>query len=402
MSTTGLPLNFDSSGPVASTPQAILAAYLALVETYAPGYTANLPGALVEDLSSTGLGGIITIDQARVDSVNNVSPYSANAYVLTLQGYALGLPQGTPTNGQVDVVFSGTPGFAIPAGWVITDGTNQYAVAAPGTIVGSGGTAPQCTAIATNSNVFAIPAGSVNQLVTQPPVGVALSVTNPQDGIEAQSAETTQAFRARILDGQKVAISGANTYLKTLVKAVPGVVPRLVSVIQNGEKWTVVAGGGDVYAVGYAIYQGVSSIGLLAGSSIDSGRNVNVSIYDAPDTYNVVFVNPPAQVVTVAVVWNTTLPNFTSGAAVNQYIIQAVQAYINGITVGQPINLLELNQTIQGAVTPVLDPINLTTLQYVVTINGVEQGPTAGTSIIPSDPESYFSISPSGATSVQG
>ena len=396
------PLLFASTGPVATAPSVLNAQLIALAESYSPGLTANLPASLIEDLSSTGTGALVIADQARVDAVNNVTPYGANAYILAQQGAMLGLPQGTPTNGQADVVFSGTPGFAIAPGWVVTDGANLYIVQAPGTVVGSGGTAPQTTVIAANSNVFAIPANSVNQLVTQPPIGITLSVTNPQAGIPAQSPETTFAYRARMLQAETIGVSGANTYLKTLLKAVPGVSPRLVSVQQVGSQWVVVCGGGDVYAVGLAIYQGVSTVGLLAGSQIDSSRNVNVTITDPPDAYNVVFVNPPSQTVTVAVTWNTNLTAYTGGAAVNQYIIQAVQAYINGIIVGQPINLLQMNEAIQTAVASVLSPTNLTTLTFVVTINSVIKGPTAGTWIIPSDPESYFSISPSGVTSTQG
>jgi len=79
----------------------------------------------------------------------------------------------------------------------------------------------------------------------------------------------------------------------------------------------------------------------------------------------------------------------------------AVQSYINGITVGQPINLLVLQEVVQTAIASVLDPINLTTLQFVVTINGSVASPTAGTSIIPSEPESSFFVSPTGVTSVQ-
>jgi len=151
-----------------------------------------------------------------------------------------------------------------------------------------------------------------------------------------------------------------------------------------------------------AIYQGAGYIGVLTGSPIDSARNITVTLFDSPDYYDVVFVNPPQQVLTIAVVWNTTLPNFTASGAVNQYMIAAAQAYGNSIIVGQPVNLMVLNQQLQASVASVLAPENLTTLEVTVTINGVEQSPTAGTSIIPSDVESYFYISPTGATAVQG
>jgi hypothetical protein len=211
-----------------------------------------------------------------------------------------------------------------------------------------------------------------------------------------------EAYRSRVLEAFAVSIQGTLSYLKTLLLALPGVSPRLVSVRQSGSSWQVICGGGDPFQIAGAIYAGVSQIGLLAGSSISSLRNVTVSIYDAPDTYTIVYVSPPQQTVTVAVTWNTTLANFTASALVNQYIVGAVQAYTNSILVGQPINLLMMTEQIQLAIAPVLAPNNLTTLQFAVTINSVPVSPTAGTSVIASDPESSFYISASGATSVQG
>jgi hypothetical protein len=47
-----------------------------------PDYTANLPGSLIEDISSTDVQALATIDQARVDAINSFSPYGANAFAL--------------------------------------------------------------------------------------------------------------------------------------------------------------------------------------------------------------------------------------------------------------------------------------------------------------------------------
>ena len=396
---SGLPLLFNSTGPVATPPATLQANLIALVAGLQPGYTANLPGSLIEDISSTDVGALMTVDQARVDAVNSVTPYAANPYVLAQLGTLFGVPQGQPANGSTFVVFTGSAGYVIPPGFLVSDGTNQYAIQDGGTI-GGGGTSQSLFVIATNSGTFAIPAGSVTTVVTSVPSPYSLTVTNPLAGVPATAAETVESYQSRMLTAFQVAIQGTPAYLKTLLYAVPGVSQRLVSVRQVGTMWEVLCGGGDPYQVAGAIYQGVSQIGLLTGSATTI-RNLVVSIYDAPDTYNVTYVNPPQQTVTVAVVWNTTLANFTAAAAVNQYIVGAVQAYINGITVGQPINLLLMTQQIQGAIAPVLDPINLTTLTYTVTINSLPVVPTAGTSIISSDPESYFYISPTGATSTQ-
>lgn len=398
---SGLPLLFDASGPVATAPATLQQALIAIVAANVPGYTASLPGSLIEDISSTDVGALVTIDQARVDAVNNVSPYAANPFVLAQQGAVLGLPQGLAANGSAFVVFTGSPGYVIPPGFVVSDGTNQYVIQ-DGGVIGAGGTSPSLFVVAATAGTFAIPANTITTVVTSVPSPYTLAVTNAAAGTPALAAETTEQYRARILQGLQVAVSGSPTYIKTLLQAVPGVSSRLVAVRQVGAGYEVLCGGGDPYQVAGAIYQGVSTVGLLTGSLAHPTATVTVSIYDAPDTYTVTYVTPPQQTVTLAVTWNTTLPNYTSSAAVNQYIIGAGQAYINAIPVGQPINLLVLTEQIQAAIASVLAPVNLTTLEFAVTINGMPTSPSAGTSVIPSDPEGYFYVAPTGVTSAQG
>jgi hypothetical protein len=181
--------------------------------------------------------------------------------------------------------------------------------------------------------------------------------------------------------------------------------PRLISVLQNGAYYEVICGGGDPFAVANAIYQSVSTTGLLTGAATN-GTTQSVLLFDAPNTYTVNFVTPANQVVTgtsgTAITWNTELPNFTSGAAVNQLMQVAATSYINSIPVGQPMNLNVLTQLIQAAVAPVLSAANLTTLVYTFNVNGTPVSVSAGTQIILSDDESYFSASPSAIVCVQG
>lgn len=400
MSTTGLPLLFDASGPIATPPATLQQALLALAAASAPGYTAALPGSLIEDISSTDVGALVTLDQARVDAVNNVSPYTANPYILALQGAQYGIPKGAPANGNALVSFTGSAGYVIAPGFLVSDGTNQYAVQ-DGGVIPTGGTLSGVYVVATNPNLFAIPASSITQVVTSVPSPYTLTVTNPTAGNAAASAETVESYRARILEAYQSPLQGVVTVLKGALKSVPGVSSRLVAVLKNGTNFEVLCGGGDPYQVAGAIFASVSNPGMLVGSAT-TARNVTVSLYDAPDTYSIVFVNPPQQAVTLAITWNTTLANFTAAPAVNQFMIAAAQSYINGILVGQPINELVLIDTLQAAVASVLPAVNLTTLTFVVTINGVTATPTAGTFIIPSDTESYFNVSPTGVTCVQG
>ncbi|UVS94257.1 hypothetical protein EFP17_28235 [Burkholderia glumae] len=392
-----------ASGPVATDPTTLRQALVDGVAAEVPDYTANLPGSLIEDIASTDVGALVTIDQARVDAINSVTPYGANAFVLAQLGGQFGVPQGASANGSVYVVFSGPPGYVLPAGFTVGDGSNQY-VLQDGGVIQSSGQSAQLFAVATNSGTFAIPAGTVSQIVTSLPSEYAglITVTNPQAGTAATSAESVQTYRGRVLQAGQVTSAGTPAFLKTLLGKISGVQARLISINQVTGGWQVVCGGGDAFSVAAAMLQGVGDIALLKGSQINNSRNVNVSLFQNPNTYNLTFVNPPQQVVTMSVTWNTTLPNFTAGSSVNQLAAPALQAYINSIYAGQPINLNEATATFLDAVAPVIDGPNVTTLQFAVTINGTPATPAAGTNIITSDPESYFFASVTAVTVTQG
>ncbi|SAK53655.1 hypothetical protein AWB78_01347 [Caballeronia calidae] len=468
-----IPLVMTATGPVPTAPATLLQNLINGVAATNPGYTANLPGGLIEDISSTDVGALTTIDQARVDAVNSVTPYGANAFVLAQLGTQFGLPQGTPTNGNVLVVLSGPSGYVFAPGFTVGDGTNQYALQDGGVIESSGQTS-QLYAVATNSNIFAIPANTVTQIVTTLPEEYVdlITVTNPQAGTSAAGSESVQSYRSRVLQGGIVTSTGTPAYLKTLLEKVVGVQARLISVNQVTGGWQIICGGGDPYAVANAILQAVPDIATLQGSQLaingmtnanpvvittnlasgyanastfvvagaspsafngtytvasvsgdtittttnGSGfgsyvsgakfspnpRNVSVSLFQNPNTYSILYVNPPQQIVTLSVTWNTTLTDFTSGTTVNQLAAPALQAYLNSIYAGQPINELAMTAVFQGAVSTIIDASNITTLEFSVEINGNPVSPTVGTSIIPSDPESYFFCSNTGVTVAQG
>jgi hypothetical protein len=411
------------------------------------------------------------MDQARVDAVNNVTPYGANAYVLAELGVQFGIQPGTSANASVFVTFTGPAGYVLQPGFLVSDGTHQYALQ-DGGVIGSGGVTPQLYAVCTTSGTFAIPANTVTQIITSVPSIYTVTVNNTEAGTPATTTESVQDYRSRVLLAGKVAATGTPAYLKTLLYKITGVQQQLVAINQLSGGWQVVCGGGDSYAVGNAILQAVPDISVLQGSqlaitamtnvnpvvittNLDHGyiagqtvtvtganptafnltytiasvtaktittttdgsgfgayvsgatltsnpRNVSVSIYQNPDTYSITYVNPTLQVVTVDVTWNTTLPSFTAGVTVNQLAAPAIQNYINSIYVGQPINELEMTAVFQAAVAGIISANNITTLTFSVTINGVVTSPTAGTSIIPSDPESYFNCSDTGVTVAQG
>ena len=386
-----IPLVMSAAGPVPTSPVTLQQQLIALVSATNPGYTANLPGTLIEDISSTCVAALSTMDSYRVEAVNDVTPYGANAFILSQLGVQAGIAQGSPTNTSVDVVFSGTAGYVIPPGFIVSDGTYQYVVQSGGVVLSTGSSA-QLYAVANQPGTWAVPAGTVTQVVTSVASGYALTVTNPEAGTPSQGAESVQSYRARVQSAQQITGQGTPSYITSLLQNVPGVTPRLVAVQQAVGGWEVICGGGDTYAVGAAIYAGTLDLSSIVGSST-SARNVSVTLIEGPNTYTLTYVNPPQQTVNVATAWNTNLPNFTAGSQVNQLGVPAITAYINSITVGQPINLNAMTSAFTEAVSSVLSVANLSALTFTVEINGVVVSPTAGTEIIPSDSESYFEAS---------
>lgn len=471
MSSSGVAL----SGLVPTPPAVLRARLLTSVASTNPGYTANLPASLIEDVSSTDVGALILTDSAKVETVNSLTPYAANPFLLNQLGQIYGVPIGQETNTSVFVVFSGTPGYAVAKGFTVTDGTFQYALA-DGGAVGAGGTSPPLFAVATIQGSWAVPPGTVGGFVTSVPSSVTLTVTNPLAGTPGDPVgETEESYRSAVLEAGLAAAQGMARFLRTLLGNVVGVPRRLISVRMKAGSWEIICGGGDPYQVAYAIFTALFDPSTLIGSTIGitaitkanpgvvttdlnhglvtaqanvfisgalgmtaanggpytvtvitektfsfgvdtsgfgtytgggvvtpNARNVVVSISDYPDTYLIPYVNPPQQVVTMTVTWNTDSPNFVNPAAVEQLSVPALVAYVNSIYAGQPMNVFQMNAVFQAAIASILDPSLLSRLVFVVFINGVSTAPTSGTGLIVGDPESYFFAVASGITVAQG
>lgn len=395
-----LPLIMTKAGPVATSPTDLRTALVDAVASSDPDFTANLPGSLVEDLVSTGTGILVSLDQARVDSVSDLTPYGSNAFLLSQQGSMLGIPQNTTTNASVYVQFTGTVGYSINSGFVVSDGTYQYVIQEGG-VIQSSGTSGLLYAVANQTGTWAIGAGTVTTIVTSYPSTITLSVTNPSAGTEGTGEESVESYRGRLLQEESSPVQGVVGFLKGMIQQVPGVVPRLVSIPAVSGGWEIIVGGGDPYAVGYAIYKGILALNTLKQSATPS-RNIVATIIDGNDSYNIPFVNPPQETVVVTTTWNTNLSNFTAGKQVNQLGSAAIQSYVNSIVVGQPFNELEATYAFQEAVNSVLPTKNLTTLTFSVSINGTITPPSAGTNAVYGDPESYFYCAANGAPTSQG
>ena len=463
-----IPITMSSTGAQPQSATSLQTQLITAVAATNPGYIANLPGSLIEDISSTDVGAIALCDSAYVETINSLTPYGANNFLLNQLGSIyLGQlygAQGSATVNNAYIIFSGVPGYVISAGFIVSDGTYQYSVV-DGGVIGSSGTTAQLFCLATQSGSWAIPANTITTLITSFPGANITSVTNPLAGVQGVGAESEGAYRARILQAGIASSQGMATYLKTLLSQISGVQPRLVSVLQNSPGWEIICGGGDQYQIAYAIYTALFDISTLTGSKLavsgitqanpgvvttnlahglatgssqtltgivgmtalnsvpvvvtvltpttfsiglntssygayvsggalsPNPRNITASINDFPNTYLIPFVNPPLQNVAITVLWNTTGTNLVANSAVAQLAQQPIADYINGIYVGQPINIFELQNVFQSAISSVIPPTLLSRMVFSVTINGVLTAPTSGTGLIVGDPESYFETS---------
>lgn len=274
-----IPVVMTSAGAQPTLPATIRADLIAGVVQTNPGYTANLPGSLIEDVSSTEVAGLAEIDSARVETINSLTPAGANDFVLFQLGQIyIGEPggaPGTPTNTSVSVVFTAVdanssapiPGLVVPQGFVVSDGTYQYVVQ-DGGVTASDGLTLSLFCIATIAGSFAISSNTVTQLITSAPPGVTLTCSNPLPGIPGAVAETSEQYRGRVMQAGQAVSTGTPTILKTLLGQVPGVQQRLISVLQQGVAWEIIVGGGDPYLVAGAIYDSGINIAGLVGSTL--------------------------------------------------------------------------------------------------------------------------------------
>jgi hypothetical protein len=444
-----------NAGAVPDSPIALRDAMIAAATALSPGLTVNLPGSLIEDMGSTAAGALVVQDQAYVDLVNSISPTTANDFILTQLGNVYGVAQGIGSNASVYVTFSGTVGFVINAGFVVSDGTYQYTVQ-EATIVATGGSSAPVYCVATVAGTWAIPANTVTSFITSVPVGVTLTCTNTSGGIPGQAAQSTEEYRLQVIQAGRAVSTGIPTLLKTALRNVSGVVARLISVQVVSGGYEIIVGGGDPYAVANAIFQsmfnildlqgtqgfvgmgsiagndltitsttsgtlGIGSViygaGITPGTIITSGTSSPwtvspsqtvavpvdiltggntqiITINDYPDSYNITFVVPFQQTVTITVNWLTAAgTDFVSNTVVAGLVSPAIAAYINTIFVGQGISLLELQAVFLAATVGVIDPVAIVKLDFVVNIDGNSITPISGGIIYPSNLEGWLSAS---------
>ncbi|HCI6758199.1 TPA: baseplate J/gp47 family protein [Klebsiella variicola subsp. variicola] len=463
-----LPVSYTSAGPVPLTAEELRAQLVSQAIALSPGLTTDLPGSLIEDVASTDVGALIVCDQARVDLINSVGPLKANLAMLELLAQQAGIPaQKTAGTTTVPIQFSGPAGFVIPQGFIVSDGTHTYSVS-DATIISSSGVSASVSCEGTETGNWAVPVNTVNQIITSLPSDVTITCTNPIAGTPGADPETNYQFRDRVWQAQMATVQGYPGFIRQYLTSLDNVQARLVSVIQDGDKWIVMCAGGDIYDIAGALYKSAGDISRLKGCSLNvtgitnanpgvvstdlthgytdgqviritgvtgmtgindvpltvtvlsphtfsigidttsSGtwggggevtpnvRNNTVTVNDWPDNYVIPFVTPLLQRVTVTYQWGTESVNYLTDATVASLVSAPTIQYVNGIFAGKPLNVNNLKDAFLQAINSTIDMGLISTLNVVVTINGVITPPDAGTNIISGDKFSYFYIASDG------
>lgn len=390
-----LPIIMTEAGAQPTPPKSILASLISRVSDRVPGYTANLPAGLIADMAGTGTGAIALIDQARVDLINSCTPYGANIPLLKQLGSIYGVPQGMGTNTSVYVVFSAPPGFAVPKGFTVGDGNNQYAVVRDAVTPASGQTEP-LYCLATSEGSWAVPEGSVTQIITSVPKNYNVTCTNLTAGLPGLAEQSYSSYRGQVMQSGMKAVQGVPDYFRTMLQEVEGVQANLISYRQAElGKWVAVVGGGDPYEVAYAIYKAIPDISVLTNDVSNPSNNpvdkITVQIEVYPDTYQLPYVVPTSQSVAVFITWNTASTNYIDPTGISKAVQQPVADYINFIAVGQPINILQIQEIFLEAVQGLVPPSLISMINIQVGINGTIVPPDADSTLVYGDTYGYFS-----------
>ena len=219
-----IPVVVTTQGATPTPPATLLADLIALVTAVNPGATFVLPGSLIEDLSSTATYALVINDSFRVETLNSITPFTANNFMLSQLGQIYigpGAAPAVPTNTSVYVTFfaedqsdSPLPGYVIPVGFTVSDGTYQYIVQDGGSTDSDGFTLPLfCQA--SIAGTWAVPTGTVTQIATQVPANVTLTCTNASRGISGAAAETAAQWRARVIQAGQAIATGTPQLLTT-------------------------------------------------------------------------------------------------------------------------------------------------------------------------------------------
>lgn len=411
MSDVNIPIIIGHQGVETTPPAELYRLLLENVASKVPGYTGDLPASLIGDMASTAQASISLIDQARVDTINSVSPYGANLQLLDELSEIYGTTRTPKTNVSVFVSFTGSPGYEIQRGFRVGDNGHTYlateSVVIPVARAGQQfGTSEPVLCVAQEDGDWAVPVGTVNQLQTSVPEEYTVMCNNLTEGEPGTEQEGLGSFRRRVMDEGMFAVQGTPTALKAALARIPGVLPNLIAFRQPvAGKWVVVCGGQGFsrFAVANAIYSAIPDISALTNDVKNPDGSTPIkeerAIISPPDVYIIPYVVPSSQLVTVTINWSSTQTALVNLDAINADASKAIAEYISGITVGDPISKYQIEAVFIDSVTKQVERSTIAKVEATIRIDG--KVPTNVGALVQGQTYSYFDCNESGVTVIR-
>ena len=387
-----LPIIMGEEGVIPQSPAYLFEQIINLVKDKVPGFTASLPPALITDLASTSVAATAVIDHARVDLINSLTPFGANIKVLTELANIYGIARGTQTNPSVEIVFYGLPGFYIGKGFLVGDGNHQYAASHP-TVITTKGMSEPILCISTSPGTWAIPEGTVTQIITSVAKNYNITCTNLIDGVPGSDEENVTDWRSRILRAGMFTVQGTPDCLYSRLSQIQGVDPIHMAFRQPiTGKWVVVVLGGDPNHVAHAIYETIPDLSTLTNhiEILPDDYKKSVTIYTGADNYVIPYVNPKTQNVWCVLLWNSIEVLIFDADSMTKLFADAFSEYVNLLPIGVPINTLIVQDLFLNAINDIVEISLISRVAVTIYIDGNIVNPEEGTSIVRGHEYGFF------------
>jgi len=246
----------SNQGRVSAQPSDMYNTVITNATALSPGLTTNLPGSLIADVVETGVAQCLVSDSAATELINSISPRTANMAVLNQIGQVVLGPLGVvgaAANSSVNVVFSAPANSVIPAGFIVSDGTNQF-VTQHASVTSSGGVTTPVYCIASSATGITVAANTVTTVVSAQPPLYTITVNNPLPGAAGTGTELPNDYRNRIVTANAAPVGSAPSVIRSQIASIPGVVNRTIRVLQLPAGAGIMVAGGDPALIAGAIY----------------------------------------------------------------------------------------------------------------------------------------------------
>jgi hypothetical protein len=154
--------------------------------------------------------------------------------------------------------------------------------------------------------------------------------------------------------------------------------------------------------VGLAVYSAIPDISVLTNDVVESSGHkpdgITVTVTDYPDNYDIPIVLPTSQLGSVILTWNTIVPDQLDPDSVSSATVEKIVEYIDGIAIGEPINIYQIESIFLDAISPLINKAQVSLIEISIGINGVIVPPKAETGLVYGGEYSYFTTDQSRVT----